>query len=250
MSTLNDDLAEIQDARDDMKLALEEKGQIVTKDIRTYAQAIANISGGGEIILDVGGRNVDVNDTNLIFEPLPEYTELEYIQSSGVQYINTGIKPTHHYIEIEAQYMNSNNNQCLFGCDPDDYNLTWYNNKWYFSNGNGQNYGGEQYLCTNRNVFEYGKNNQFIINYNVINSNINPASSLDLYVFNRSSVMENGAPAKVYYCKIYDKLTDTLVRDFIPVKDDNNTVCMYDKITETFFYNQGTGSFIAGPVVS
>ena len=88
MSTLNDDLAEIQDARDDMKLALEEKGQIVTKDIRTYAQAIANISGGGEIILDVGGRNVDVDDTNLIFEPQPEYTELSYLSMDGGQFIN------------------------------------------------------------------------------------------------------------------------------------------------------------------
>lgn len=47
MAQLNDDLITIKSARDSIKLALEGKGQIVTKDIRTYAEAISNISGGG-----------------------------------------------------------------------------------------------------------------------------------------------------------------------------------------------------------
>ena len=47
MAQLNTDLETIKTARDNMKTALEGQGQTVTKDIRTYAQAIANISGGG-----------------------------------------------------------------------------------------------------------------------------------------------------------------------------------------------------------
>ena len=46
MAQLNTDLETIKTARDNMKIALEGQGQTVTKDIRTYAQAIANISGG------------------------------------------------------------------------------------------------------------------------------------------------------------------------------------------------------------
>ena len=46
MAQLNTDLETIKTARDNMKTALEGQGQTVTKDIRTYAQAIANISGG------------------------------------------------------------------------------------------------------------------------------------------------------------------------------------------------------------
>ena len=47
MTQLIDDLRTIQTARDNMKLALQSKGQVVTTDIRTYANAISNISTGG-----------------------------------------------------------------------------------------------------------------------------------------------------------------------------------------------------------
>ena len=46
MSTLNDKLNLIKDARDDIQTALAEKGQVVGKDIRDYAEAVANIEGG------------------------------------------------------------------------------------------------------------------------------------------------------------------------------------------------------------
>lgn len=46
MAQLNDDLDTIKSARDSMKTALASKGQTVTKDIRTYAEAIGNISTG------------------------------------------------------------------------------------------------------------------------------------------------------------------------------------------------------------
>ena len=47
MAQINTDLEILKTARDNMKTALEEKGQTVTKDIRTYAEAISNISTGG-----------------------------------------------------------------------------------------------------------------------------------------------------------------------------------------------------------
>ena len=40
------------------------------------------------------------------------------------------------------------------------------------------------------------------------------------------------------------------IRDFIPVLDKNGTPCMYDRVEKKFYYNQGTGQFIAGPVIS
>ena len=52
---------------------------------------------------------------------------------------------------------------------------------------------------------------------------------------------------KISYFQIYDN--DILVRDFIPVLDGNGTPCMYDKVEGKFYYNAGTGDFIAGPVI-
>ena len=47
-----------------------------------------------------------------------------------------------------------------------------------------------------------------------------------------------------YNFRLYDN--DVKIMDLIPVKDSNNIVCLYDKVSKTFFYNQGTGNFTAG----
>ena len=55
-------------------------------------------------------------------------------------------------------------------------------------------------------------------------------------------------PQKNYFIKIWDSY-NTLVRDFIPVLDKDGTPCMYDLVEHKFYYNAGTGNFIAGPIV-
>ena len=51
---------------------------------------------------------------------------------------------------------------------------------------------------------------------------------------------------RLYSCQIYNNRT--LVRDFRPCYDPDGVACLYDEVTETYFYNKGTGNFIAGGV--
>lgn len=44
---------------------------------------------------------------------------------------------------------------------------------------------------------------------------------------------------KLYSCKIWKN--NILVRDLIPVRKLDNTVCMYDKISTEYFENRGIG---------
>ena len=71
---------------------------------------------------------------------------------------------------------------------------------------------------------------------------------LPLYLFSRNNdgVSYDIGAHKIYYAKIWDD-NNSLVRDFIPVKDPSGVVCLYDKVSGNFFYNAGTGNFIAGP---
>ena len=69
-----------------------------------------------------------------------------------------------------------------------------------------------------------------IFNMNQAGSNIDIANSLRLYSF---TLTRNGV----------------LVRDLIPVEDKAGVVCLYDKVSKTYLYNAGTGSFIAGPEI-
>ena len=52
---------------------------------------------------------------------------------------------------------------------------------------------------------------------------------------------------RFYYMEMYEG--DTLVHRWIPVKDDNNVVCIYDTVDGVYKYNAGTVAFTAGPPV-
>ena len=49
---------------------------------------------------------------------------------------------------------------------------------------------------------------------------------------------------KLYRCKIIEE--GIVIRDYIPVLDWSMTPCLYDKVSESLFYNQGTGNFTYG----
>lgn len=65
-----------------------------------------------------------------------------------------------------------------------------------------------------------------------------------LFAQNNGGTVGNYISAKLYSCQIYEN--DTLIRDFWPCYDPDGVACLYDKVSETYFYNKGTGEFIAG----
>lgn len=70
----------------------------------------------------------------------------------------------------------------------------------------------------------------------------------NLYIFamnNNGSAYDFG---KVGICsmQIYDN--GVLVRDYRPCYDPNGVACLYDRVGQKYYYNQGTGEFIAGGV--
>ena len=71
---------------------------------------------------------------------------------------------------------------------------------------------------------------------------------LDVYqMTNTLRLFPVSTSSRIYSCKIYDD--GVLVLDMIPVRDTSNIPCMYDKVQGRFYYNGGTGEFIAGPVL-
>ena len=77
-------------------------------------------------------------------------------------------------------------------------------------------------------------------------------STNNFYIFNANTPGADTYPcnARVWYFKIYDSASGTLVRDFVPVKNAaTGEVGLYDNVTEAFFGNaSGSGAFIAGPM--
>ena len=62
--------------------------------------------------------------------------------------------------------------------------------------------------------------------------------------YNSTTVVQSGiAKCAIAYCQLFDDGLN-LVRDFIPVLDWDDVPCMYDKVSGELFYNRGTGEFL------
>lgn len=76
-------------------------------------------------------------------------------------------------------------------------------------------------------------------------------TNYNLYMFaeNFRGSVSSFSRMRLYYVQIYE--SGSLIRDLIPcVRTADKKVCLYDKVSDTYFYNQGSGTFIAGPEIN
>lgn len=190
-------------------------------------------------------------------------TPIEYIESTGAQYIDTGIIPSNYNYSAEFRMSAPNWGKLFFGMGTSISNV-WGGEGYQFGiagSGGNSSWGGAtasttaSLLQVSNNVFYNYKMNKngFYVNgvlKSAISNPIDYAASKSIYIgrSNNPGADEYTGSSKWSWVKIYND-NNTLVRDFIPVLDPDGVPCMYDRVTGTFFYNSGTGDFIAGPVI-
>ncbi len=187
---------------------------------------------------------------NFVLRNLPKgYTQIEYIQSSGTQYIDTGFKPNNNTCyEIKYQTIPTTNYVGLMGADHNwgntsfalwckhaaYYNSTISNNVWYGENPIIMKFNKGILYKNGEKIWDASTSESFQCSYNIYLFGINRANTFTEPVSN----------LKIYYVKIWDN--GTLVRDFIPCKNVSSTVGLYDVVNGVFYQNAGSGTFVAG----
>lgn len=268
--TLKEKLEHINETKSLIKNAIISKGQAVadTDTFRSYADKISAIIGGG--LSEEDYATCLELSKEILLPPEPEYELLSYVRNPGQSYIDTGINPYGKKIKVEFKFGPivgfTGHTKGLFGgfSSSEGYNLfTFYHDlsSWNFyaksgaplvrniTNGYSIGYTGDEF----EGYIEVGDtySYRFIIN--------NPSNNMNNVVYEGSGnvsgqfptkptitifcqnsddgpVIGDPAIANLYYFRMY--LDDVIVRDFIPVKDANGVVCLYDKATRTFFYSQ------------
>lgn len=196
-------------------------------------------------------------------EPLPPasrlpdgYTELEYIQSSGTQYIKTGYKPNNNTrVKMDVDILSSNPETVgIFG--GRDGGLVNTFSLWKISNsGFRMDYGATAYSIDSypfgRHIIDQNKNTTSIDDFSFQENSISFQAETDLTIL---AISSSGSPdermlrCNLYSCKIYDN--GTPVRDYIPCVNPSGTVGLYDTVSAAFYGNAGSGVFLAGPSAS
>ena len=198
------------------------------------------------------------------FKGWAEYQPIEYLESTGTQYIDTGLKTNGSDRFVSYWYsIIDTGNYTLYGgsngsidsgeraifwnkgnrievatptspssgtVSPTFYNI-WYTDRDYVIDDN----------------LSYIKINDTIANRNV------SAAFQSKYNFQIFDFTRNGysrlVPSTVRLKQFQWYRNDTLIRDFVPALDSAGTPCMFDKVEHKFYYNAGTGQFIAGPII-
>lgn len=196
-----------------------------------------------------------------------EYQEVEYIESTGTQWINTGFVPNQDTtINVSCMVTDNSKSQFIYGARA--YTITDTYSLAYIPNGSQKglryDYGTDAIIancqwssseCTvnEKYYIKQEKNKRYL---NGINKGEFEYKTFncpcELYIFTTNTNGEVGyngntltISAKLYYMSIYDD--EQLVRNFIPCyRKLDNEIGLYDTVNNIFYTNSGTGTFIKG----
>ena len=206
-------------------------------------------------------KNIAIGDELLLSSepaPLPYDAEIEYIKSSGTQYINTGILPDGTTkVELKGVFKYSSGTT-RFGSRANtaslQYNVITSSQDtiridWGTGSSGITQWTVGQYVVntiiidasTRKATVEYGGN---IVTHTYTSSFLSQSSyPLTLFAFNSAGNILLASDMTVSSFKCWK--SDALVMDMIPVRT-GQVGYMYDKISGTLFGNAGTGDFILG----
>lgn len=206
----------------------------------------------------------------------PTYKRVNYLQSTGTQYIDTRIATDGTYTiraKLKATVMQQwsawgrayktadydvgGSSFCRLTVQSGYYGMNFL----YYWNGsvhgNRPNITDVEWDINESNVWEalegvkYAKVNGYdasIRGNNTLKVDASNPNNLTHYVFWANGIFTNGntkAKMKLYYFQMING-SGKIVLDLIPCLDTKGTPCMFDRIANKTFYNQGTGDFLYG----
>lgn len=192
---------------------------------------------------------------NIVWKGLPEgYKQLDYIETTGTQYIDTGFIPNQDSrIVCEFMFFSGSG---IYGArnttQSNNFDLRVTNGEWQPGYGDTIS-GTTKYDTTNWHVADQ-KKNVFALD-GTVRRTFTYETFTTPYPAVLGGIMANKNGVKTLYggsgryrtCQIYDN--GVLVRDFIPCKDPDGNIGMYDMLNAKFYVNSGTGTFVAGAEV-
>ena len=204
----------------------------------------------GNYRVKIANNNTESREKQIMAKTLPsEYQQVEYIKSTGTQYIDTELVTNNKNIKYEAEIKwTDTTTRQLFGANYGVYFGINSSGKYQFGHA-GEN--ATDITATNEEFVKIMVKYDYTttpkkIEYQV--DQINGIYERDLGSEQRIelfTVNENYSKSCVKYFKIY--VDNVLVRDFIPCyRKSDNKPGLYDLVNNEFYTNQGTGDFDKG----
>lgn len=182
---------------------------------------------------------------------------VNYIQSNGTQYILLNYKPnqnTRIVCDCQADSLNPNGSfpfgaRTNYGERAFDVALT--PTQLFYDYGNSYKF-ADCSFTSQRVVIDANKTTCKITGTGTVTATLNAATFTTVDNMGLFTIMQNGSPltgdeawhGKVWSYQIYE--SDALLYDLWPCYGPDGVACLYDKVEKKYYYNAGSGEFIAG----
>lgn len=193
---------------------------------------------------------------------LPEgYTAVDYLQSSGEQWIEMGVAPnqnTKAVLKIKINVFTDAGASLIgsrTGVNSDDQFTTYldgYSGTRFLFRMDGQTESiswkglttDKIYIVTLSGTEMKAELEDGTAVFSKTFSVSDFTSTLTMALFRTKGVSGAYFQGRIYSCKHYSG--DELIQDFVPCLDTGGVPCMFDLVSQKPFYNVGTGSFTWG----
>ena len=183
--------------------------------------------------------------------PLEGYTELEYIQTNGSQYINTGVFPTYDTtLEMKLQTTQSASACLASGC------VSWAN-KGFGIYTNGVMYGNQtrdesvaNFHGSSPVVAMLDRNKLYkdgVLLWTANDELFTSPVQMTLFGMNANGTVSEKTVMKHYYTKIYER--GIAIRRYKACKNDSGVVGLYDLVSDEFSTKATGNDFTAGTAI-
>lgn len=174
------------------------------------------------------------------------YILVDYIQGTGPQWIDTEIYPDDTTI-VQSKFVMTAYNGGTFigrsiGNEADSFRFFRYNNSTYLDYGSGNNYNRiyGSFITSTSSIYEVEFGNRYVKDLSTGTTKFNSSTVSFSEKSYTIRIFDTNDYGIIYYLKI--KKQGVWVRDFIPVYDTvTQKYGLYDRISNTFFGNSGTG---------
>ena len=241
--SISDEILRLQTAKSDLATSIANKGVTVPSSatLDDYAALVDSIQTGG------GGTTYG--------------TKIEYLESSGTQWIDTKFYAVSGNIQHYKARFDSSGSGIVMSIDKTvssnfDRNLFAFSNGYadfeklnyyadrtpsYYTRYTYQQGTDYEIYYDNRGTSLIGKINGETLTNQSLPGTLSGNNSVKIFMSDYSGGLRVG---RIYWLKLYDS-NGVLSRDFVPIRF-GSVGYMYDKVSGQLFGNAGTGDFILG----
>lgn len=193
----------------------------------------------------------------LFGQALPSgYTKLQYIGSTGTQYINTNYVLTEND-EVEVDYtltnLSNTGDKMIIAQQVDNNKGMWVEtygntNQWYVRFGSTASVNAAFQNSQTSGTFIIKKGSFSINGTTILTPSYSGMSTYPMTIFGRHN--SSGTlqyPAYVRISEVRIKNGASIIHKYVPARNSSNVVGLFDTISGSFYTNAGSGTFDAGP---